>query len=83
MRRWLTALICTGLLLVAGPAAAQTEGPDWAAWDRVAKQARTVIDGAKASPDKLEDLRKRLETQRADAAKVAGAASININDARG
>ncbi len=80
MRRWLTALICTGLLLVAGPAAAQTEGPDWAAWDRVAKQARTVIDGAKASPDKLEDLRKRLETQRADAAKVAGAASININD---
>ena len=79
MRRWLTALVAAGLMLFAGLAAVQVS-PDWDAWDRVAKQARTVIDGAKASPDKLEDLRERLETQRASAAKVASAATVGITD---
>ncbi|MEM7268115.1 MAG: mechanosensitive ion channel domain-containing protein [Pseudomonadota bacterium] len=66
------------LSLGLGALAQETNSGPWADWDAEADQAREVIDAGEASPEALEQLRKRLEDQRSGANEIAGAASTLI-----
>lgn len=65
-------------VFAASHAIAQVADETWSAWEDEAVMAREVIDAGAASPDALEDLRLKLETQRDAAARIAEDAADNI-----
>jgi len=62
----LLAAVFALLLCLATPLAAQSEGPDYKAWDGAAAEVQKIVDGGTVNDEKLSDLRAEMVKWRAE-----------------